>query len=214
MIEIVVGSMFSGKTEELIRRLRRASYAKQAVQVFKPRIDDRYSETHVASHDQTLYKAVVIESAREIELHLKPETKVVGIDEGQFFDTDLVDVVTQLADRGIRVIVAGLDMDWKGEPFYPMPSLMAIAEKVDKIHAVCVCCGEPASRTQRLVKNTSSILVGDHTAYEARCRKCFDITLSLEPGQSALEIALSRAFNSNLELESDFDSKFGRETEA
>lgn len=181
MIEIIAGSMFSGKTEELIRRLRRATYAKQVVQVFKPRIDNRYSESHVASHDQTLHEAIVIEHAREIEKHLRPETRVVGIDEGQFFDADLVDVVSRLANRGVRVLIAGLDMDWRGEPFYPMPSLMAIAERVDKLQAVCVVCGDSASRTQRLVKNTAAVLVGDHTAYEARCRSCFDVSLAQSP---------------------------------
>ena len=192
MIEVIVGSMFSGKTEELIRRLRRAQYAKQPVQVFKPLIDNRYSETHVASHDRSLYESIVIESARDIERHLKPETKVVGIDEGQFFDADLVDVVTRLAARGLRILIAGLDMDWKGEPFYPMPSLMAIAEKVDKLQAVCVVCGEAASRTQRLVRNSAAVLVGDHDAYEARCRMCFDVSLAQELAPS------THAFNFTL----------------
>jgi thymidine kinase len=187
MIEVIVGSMFSGKTEELIRRIRRAQYAKQPVQVFKPRIDTRYSQTHVASHDQTLHEAVVIEGAREIERHVKPDTKVIGIDEGQFFGTDLVDVVTRLADRGLRVLIAGLDMDWRGEPFYPMPSLMAIAEKVDKLQAVCVVCGESASRTQRLVRSTASVLVGDHDTYQARCRSCFDAALAVEVRQAQID---------------------------
>ncbi|MEK7355283.1 MAG: thymidine kinase [Bdellovibrionota bacterium] len=180
MIEVIVGSMFSGKTEELIRLLRRAQYARQPIQVFKPKIDDRYSEDHVASHDQTLIPSTVITSAREIELHLNPDTRVIGIDEGQFFGEELVAVVTRLADRGLRVIVAGLDMDWKAEPFHPMPALMAIAESVRKLQAVCVVCGGPASRTQRLVRNTDTVLVGDHTAYEARCRPCFDLSLATE----------------------------------
>lgn len=194
-IEVIVGSMFSGKTEELIRRLRRAKFAKQSVQVFKPRIDNRYSETHVASHNQNLFESHVIEGAREIEKLLHANTRVVGIDEGQFFGADLVDVVTRLANRGVRVIIAGLDMDWRGEPFYPMPSLLAIAEKVDKLQAVCVVCGDSASRTQRLVKSAEKVLVGDHAVYEARCRSCFDLSLAMEP-QDLREVSshLSRAF--------------------
>jgi thymidine kinase len=177
-IEVIVGSMFSGKTEELIRLLRRAQYAKQPIQVFKPRIDDRYSKDHVASHDRSLFPSTVIDHAAEIFEHLKPETRVVGIDEGQFFDDELVDVVNELADRGLRVLIAGLDMDWKGEPFKPMPELMAIAEVVKKLQAVCVVCGAPASRTQRLVKNSSAVLVGDNSMYESRCRRCHDLTIS------------------------------------
>jgi thymidine kinase len=178
---VIVGSMFSGKTEELIRLLRRAQYAKQSVQVFKPRIDNRYSADHVASHNRNLIPSTVIDHAHEIFVHLKPETRVIGIDEGQFFDDELVDVVNELADRGLRVIIAGLDMDWRGTPFKPMPELMAIAESVKKLQAVCVVCGEPASRTQRLVKNSAEVLVGDNTMYESRCRKCFDIALALDP---------------------------------
>jgi thymidine kinase len=150
MIEVIAGSMFSGKTEELIRRLRRAKYARQAIQVFKPKIDNRYSADHVASHNKSLFPSTVIERAADIEKHLLPETRVVGIDEAQFFDNELPSVVSRLADRGIRVIIAGLDMDWKAEPFHPMPELMAIAEQVEKLQAVCVVCGEAASRTQRL----------------------------------------------------------------
>jgi thymidine kinase len=173
-IEVIVGSMFSGKTEELIRVLRRAEFAKQPLQVFKPRIDDRYSADHVASHDKSLYPSTPIERASDIFKHLRAETRVVGIDEGQFFDAELIEVANELADRGMRVVVAGLDMDWKGEPFHPMPALMAVAERVNKLQAVCVVCGAPASRTQRLVKNTDSILVGDRAAYESRCRGCFE----------------------------------------
>lgn len=172
-IEVIVGSMFSGKTEELIRLLRRAQFARQEIQAFKPRIDNRYSEDHVASHNQTLFPSTVIERAAEIYRHLRPSTQVIGIDEGQFFDDELVDVANDLAHRGLRVIIAGLDTDWKGDPFHPMPELMAIAETVKKLHAVCVVCGQPASRTQRLVKSAESILIGDATVYEARCRHCF-----------------------------------------
>ncbi|MES2965956.1 MAG: thymidine kinase [Bdellovibrionota bacterium] len=188
MIEVIVGSMFSGKTEELIRRLRRAEYARQPIQVFKPKIDNRYSDDHVASHDRTLLPSIVISSALEIEKLLEPATRVIGIDEGQFFGEDLVAVVTRLADRGLRVVIAGLDMDWKGYPFHPMPALMAVAEKVDKLQAVCVVCGGPASRTQRLVRNTDTVLVGDHTAYEARCRPCYDHSLAVEAKDLAVPI--------------------------
>jgi thymidine kinase len=180
-VEVIAGSMFSGKTEELIRLLRRAKYARQAIQVFKPRIDTRYSEDHVASHDRSLFPSIVIDRAVDIYRHLLPETQVVGIDEGQFFDDDLVDVANDLAARGLRLIVAGLDTDWRGEPFAPMPALMAIAESVTKLHAVCVVCGQTASRTQRKIRNNDAILVGDHLSYEARCRSCFDLDMSVEP---------------------------------
>jgi thymidine kinase len=177
-IEVIVGSMFSGKTEELMRLLRRAHYARQSFQVFKPKIDTRYSPDHVASHNKSLLAATVIEHAAEIFTHLKPETQVVGVDEGQFFDEELVDVANELAERGIRILIAGLDMNWKGEPFHPMPALMAIAESVRKLQAVCISCGGPASRTQRLVPSQAQVLVGDHSTYESRCRSCFDLQLS------------------------------------
>lgn len=172
-IEVIVGSMFSGKTEELIRLLKRAQLAKQNVQVFKPQIDIRYSPDQVASHNKSLFKAIVIDHAAEIFEHINPETDVVGIDEGQFFDQELVDVANQLADRGLRVIVAGLDLNYKGEAFHPMPELMAVAENVQKLRAVCVVCGQLASRTQRLIESDAQILVGDQKAYEARCRSCY-----------------------------------------
>ncbi len=177
-IEVIVGSMFSGKTEELIRLLKRAQLAKQNVQVFKPKIDNRYSAEQVASHNRTMFDSHVITQAAEIFQFIRPDTHVVGIDEGQFFDQELVDVANQLAERGLRVVIAGLDMNYKGEPFHPMPELMAIAESVQKLHAVCVVCGNSASRTQRVVDNEASILVGDDKSYEARCRNCF--TLELE----------------------------------
>ena len=182
MIEVIVGSMFSGKTEELIRLLKRAQYAKQPIQVFKPSIDTRYNDNHVASHDKTLLPSIAINHAAEIFRHLHADTKVIGIDEGQFFDDELVDVANELADRGLRVIIAGLDMDWRGEPFEPMPSLMAIAENVKKLSAICVVCGEVASRTQRLVNNCEEILVGHSDSYESRCRKCFDPELAAPLG--------------------------------
>jgi thymidine kinase len=173
-IEVIVGSMFSGKTEELIRLLRRAELARKPLQVFKPRLDQRYSDSDVASHASSRMPSIVIEHPHEIWQHLLPDTQVVGIDEGQFFGDELVTVCNRLADRGIRVIVAGLDTDWKGEPFAPMPALMATAEIVKKQHAICVVCGNLASRTQRIVKQTDEILVGSAELYEARCRSCFD----------------------------------------
>lgn len=178
-IEVIVGSMFSGKTEELIRRLRRAQIAKQRVQVFKPRIDTRYSSTHVTSHSAQKTESVLVDNAQEI-LHLvKDNTRVVGIDEGQFFDTSLVDVCQKLANRGIRVLVAGLDTDWRGLPFEPMPQLMAVAEIVYKGNAICMVCGGLASRTQRLNSSTAQVEVGAAGMYEARCRGCFDPELAL-----------------------------------
>lgn len=179
-IEVVVGGMYSGKTEELIRRLRRAEFARQPLQVFKPKIDSRYHAEWVTSHNQNSFPSQVIENSQEILDLLKDETKIVGIDEGQFFDQGLVQVVQILADRGLRVIIAGLDTDWKGQPFEPMPTLMAIAENVTKQQAVCVVCGGQASRTQRVAPkeslssaSTDRVLVGSHSMYEARCRDHF-----------------------------------------
>jgi thymidine kinase len=172
-IEVVVGGMFSGKTEELIRRLRRAELARQKIQVFKPVIDTRYSVDEVCSHNQNTIQSLPIPTASDIWKHLREDTQVVGIDEGQFFDDDLVDVVQTLAERGLRVIIAGLDTDWQAKPFEPMPTLMAIAETVTKQHAVCVVCGAPASRTQRTGHAEGQVAVGAHDLYEARCREHF-----------------------------------------
>lgn len=172
-LEVIVGGMFSGKTEELIRRLRRAELARQKIQIFKPQIDDRYSVEDVISHDRNSMRAFPIEKAEEIWDHLRDDTQVIGIDEGQFFDQSLVKVCQELANRGLRVIVAGLDTDWKARPFEPMPTLMAIAENVTKNHAVCVVCGAPASRTQRVAEVEGQIVVGSHGLYEARCREHF-----------------------------------------
>ncbi len=180
-IEIICGSMFSGKTEELIRRVRRAEIARQHVQVFKPKLDNRYAASQVASHDGVQKEAEVIERASEILTKLNPGTNVVAIDEAQFFDWQIADVARLLADRGLRVIVTGLDLDFRGEPFGPMPLLMAEAEMVDKLHAICVQCGATASRTQRLINGRPAnyddpvILVGASEVYEARCRECHKV---------------------------------------
>jgi thymidine kinase len=177
-IEVIVGSMFSGKSEELIRRLRRARIARQHVQVFKPRIDTRYSTEDIVSHGEMRMESTVVDGARQLLDQIQPDTEVVGIDEGQFFDTALPAVCTTLADRGIRVIVAGLDQDYLGKPFEPMPQLLAIAEYITKTHAICMVCGNPANHTQRLVPSGDRVLVGAAGMYEARCRRCFDPHLS------------------------------------
>jgi thymidine kinase len=170
-IEVVCGCMFSGKTEELIRRLRRAQIAKQKVIVFKPKIDIRYSPEHIVSHSEQSLDAKVIEDAHEI-LILAGDAQVIGIDEGQFFKANIVDVCNQLANQGKRVIVAGLDQDYKGNPFEPMPQLLAIAEYITKTLAICVVCGNPADRTQRKTEQQERVVVGAKDLYEARCRYC------------------------------------------
>ena len=172
-IEVITGSMFSGKSEELIRRVRRAQIARQEVQLFKPRVDARFSEGEIVSHSEMKMPSQVVEEAQEILDLVAPETRVVAIDEGQFFDMSLVDVVDALASRGLRVIVAGLDQDYRGRPFEPMPQLMAVAEYVDKTLAVCMQCGAPANRSQRLVPAEDRVVVGGAREYEARCRGCF-----------------------------------------
>ena len=156
-VEVITGSMFSGKSEELIRRIRRAEIARQKVQIFKPRIDNRYAEDHIVSHSDMKMPSQVVQAASQILELLDPGTEVVGIDEGQFFDASLVQVVNDLADRGLRVIVAGLDQDYRGRPFEPMPQLLAVAEYVDKTLAICMRCGAPANRTQRLVAATAPL---------------------------------------------------------
>jgi thymidine kinase len=172
-LEVIVGGMFSGKTEELIRRLQRAHLASQKIQVFKPKIDDRYHKKNVTSHNANSIEAVAIDRSEDIWGLLRDDTQVVGVDEGQFFDTGLVEVVQILAERGIRVIVAGLDTDWQARPFEPMPTLMATAENVTKLQAVCVVCGQAASRTQRVAAVEGTVIVGSHGIYEARCREHF-----------------------------------------
>ncbi|MCL4813761.1 MAG: thymidine kinase [Vicinamibacteraceae bacterium] len=180
-IEVITGSMFSGKTEELIRRLRRAQIARQHVQIFKPGIDVRYGEDHITSHSEARLAADRVTTARELYEHVKPDTEVVGIDEGQFFDAELPAICNTLADEGKRVIVAGLDQDYLGKPFEPMPQLLAIAEYITKTLAICVVCGSPANHTQRLVASGERVLVGAMGTYEARCRACFDPRLAGPP---------------------------------
>jgi len=173
-LEVITGSMFSGKSEELIRRVRRAQIARQRVQLFKPRLDARFSRDEIVSHSEMKMPSQVVERARDILALIEPDTEVVGIDEGQFFDPSLVEVADALASRGMRVIVAGLDQDYRGRPFEPMPQLMAVAEYVDKTLAVCMRCGAPANRSQRLVAAEDRVVVGGAGQYEARCRRCFN----------------------------------------
>lgn len=172
-IEVICGSMFSGKTEELIRRLKRAQFARQTVEIFKPKIDTRYSEEDVVSHDKNSIRSTPVESSGSILL-MSNEVDVIGIDEAQFFDEGLVEVCTQLADQGVRVIIAGLDMDFRGVPFGPMPALCAIAEDVYKVHAICVRCGSLAYVSHRLVDSDKRVLLGETAEYEPICRECFN----------------------------------------
>jgi thymidine kinase len=172
-IEVIAGCMFSGKTEELIRRLRRAQIARQEVAIFKPKVDNRYSADHIVSHSDARLQSTVVEHPEEI-LALAREAQVVGIDEGQFFSPALVHVAEQLANDGKRVVIAGLDQDYRGIPFEPMPQLLAVAEYITKTLAICMVCGNPADRTQRISSSTERVLVGAMDSYEARCRKCFE----------------------------------------
>jgi thymidine kinase len=173
-IEVITGSMFSGKSEELIRRLRRAQIARQKVQIFKPLLDNRYSERHIVSHSEMRIESENVKTSEALVAAVRGETEVVGIDESQFFDAHLPEACGALADRGKRVIVAGLDQDYLGRPFEPMPQLLAIAEYITKTLAICVVCGDPANHTQRLVPISDRVLVGASGVYEARCRHCFD----------------------------------------
>lgn len=172
-IEVIAGGMFSGKSEELVRRLRRAVIARQRVQVFKPRADTRYEPERLVTRDNRELEAVSVSSSRELRERLHWGVQVVGIDEAQFFDANLADLVNELADAGVRVIVAGLDQDYRRQPFGPMPSLLATAEYVEKLHAVCVRCGAPAHYSQRTAGGGEQVQVGDAEAYEARCRRCY-----------------------------------------
>ena len=179
-IEVIAGSMFSGKSEELIRRLRRAQIARQKVQVFKPLVDDRYGQDHIVSHSDMRIASQNVRNSDELVRLVAEDTEVVGIDEGQFFDPNLPAACNTLADRGKRVIVAGLDQDYLGRPFEPMPQLLAIAEYITKTLAICMVCGNPANHTQRLVSSGDRVLLGAQGTYEARCRVCFDPTLAQE----------------------------------
>ena len=178
-IEVICGSMFSGKTEELIRRLKRANFARQRVEIYKPAIDSRYSEEEVVSHDSNAISSTPVDSSASILLFTS-EVDVVGIDEAQFFDEGLVDVCNELANRGVRVIIAGLDMDFKGVPFGPMPALCAIADEVTKVHAICVKCGQLAYLSHRTVKNDKRVLLGDKMEYEPLCRNCYQRAIKEE----------------------------------
>lgn len=178
-IEVVCGSMFSGKTEELIRRMKRAKFAKQKVEIFKPSLDTRYSDNDVVSHDQNAIPSTPVETSSSILL-LSADIDVVGIDEAQFLDNGLIDVCNELANRGVRVIVAGLDMDFKGVPFGPMPGLCAIADDVTKVHAICVKCGALAYVSHRLVANDKRVLLGEKMEYEPLCRECYKKAIEQE----------------------------------
>ena len=182
-IEVVCGSMFSGKTEELIRRMKRAQFAKQKVEIFKPAIDVRYSEAEVVSHDHNAIPSTPVDSSQNILL-LANDVEVVGIDEAQFFDMGIVEVANELARRGVRVICAGLDMDFKGVPFGPMPALMAIADDVYKTHAICVHCGDLAYVSHRTVSSDKRVLLGETESYKPLCRACYEKALEAEKANS------------------------------
>ncbi|MBZ5526606.1 MAG: thymidine kinase [Acidobacteriia bacterium] len=173
-IEVIVGPMFSGKSEELIRRLRRAAIARQRVQIFKPKIDERYAADEIVSHSGLGIPSEVAVKAEDVLAQVQPRTEVIGIDEAQFLGEELVNVCTKLADSGKRVIVAGLDTDYRGRPFEPMPRLLSVAEEITKLLAICVRCGNPAVHTQRLVESEELVVVGAGGMYEARCRRCFE----------------------------------------
>jgi len=180
-IEVVCGPMFSGKSEELIRRLRRAEIARQRVQIFKPIIDQRYSSDQIVSHDDGRIHAIAVNNAAEVEARLDLRTEVIGIDEAQFLGGAMVEFVVRLADMGKRVVIAGLDTDYLGRPFHPMPELLAVADEITKTLAICMQCGNPAKHTQRLIASEDLIVVGAAGMYEARCRRCF------EPNLAAME---------------------------
>lgn len=177
-IEVVCGPMFSGKSEELIRRLRRAEIARQRVQIFKPLIDQRYSDDHIVSHSDLKIRSDSVKDAAEVAARVDLRTEVVGVDEAQFLGEGIVDVVIRLADMGKRVIIAGLDTDYLGRPFHPMPELLAVADDITKYLAICMQCGNPAKHTQRLIASEDLIVVGASGMYEARCRRCFEPNLA------------------------------------
>ncbi len=177
-IEVICGPMFSGKSEELIRRLRRAEIARQRVQIFKPALDDRYCDDHIVSHSELRIRSVPVKGAVELQSRLDLRTEVIGIDEAQFLGLELVDAVVRLADMGKRIVIAGLDTDYLGRPFHPVPELLAVADEITKTLAICVQCGNPAKHTQRLVASEDLIVVGAAGMYEARCRRCFEPNLA------------------------------------
>jgi len=181
-IEVICGSMFSGKTEELIRRMKRAQFANQKIAIYKPSIDSRYSEENVVSHDKHSIPSTPISDPAQI-LSAPAGIQVIGIDEAQFFDNSIVEVAQILADRGVRVIIAGLDTDYLGQPFGPMPALMAVAEDIQKVHAICVKCGSPANHSHRLSKNDQLVLLGEKDVYEPLCRHCFNAAIAAETGK-------------------------------
>lgn len=183
-IEVICGPMFSGKSEELIRRLRRAEIARQRVQIFKPAIDQRYSQDQIVSHSDLRIRSEAVANAADLLARVDVRTEVVGVDEGQFLGMELVDVATRLADMGKRVLIAGLDTDYLGRPFHPMPELLAVADEIAKTLAICMQCGNPAKHTQRLVASSDLIVVGAEGMYEARCRRCFEPNLAAESAQN------------------------------
>jgi thymidine kinase len=191
-IEVICGPMFSGKSEELIRRLRRTEIARQRVQIFKPGIDDRYSENHIVSHSELKIRSMGVKDATELESRLDLRTEVIGIDEAQFMGEGIVPLVVRLADLGKRIVIAGLDTDYLGRPFHPMPELLAVADEIVKTLAICMQCGNPAKHTQRLIASEELIVVGATGMYEARCRRCFEPNLAKEQVQEkAKETAVS-----------------------
>src|SRR6266699_605445 len=172
-VEVIAGSRFSGKSEELIRRPRRAKIARKTVQVFKPEIDKRFSNDKIVSHSEMTHESTNVRTAQDIRANVQPETEVVGIDEAQFFDNELIAIANELAEQGVRVIIAGLDQDYTGKPWEPMPQLLAVAEYITKTHAICMKCGQPANYTQRTFESEERVAVGGAGMYEARCRSCF-----------------------------------------
>jgi len=177
-IEVVCGPMFSGKSEELIRRLRRAEIARQRVQIFKPGIDQRYSDDHIVSHSELRIRSESVRDAAEVQARLDWRTEVIGLDEAQFIGPDIIDLAVRLADMGKRIIIAGLDTDYLGRPFHPMPELLAVADEITKTLAICMQCGNPAKHTQRLIDSEDLVVVGAAGMYEARCRRCFEPNLA------------------------------------
>jgi thymidine kinase len=197
-IEVICGPMFSGKTEELIRRLRLAQIAKQRVQIFKPVIDDRYDDKCITSHSDQKFFCTPVKNAWEIIHNLQDSTRVVGIDEAQFFNEDIVEICDKLANRGIRVVVSGLDQDYKGQPFGPLPKLLAVAESILKLKAVCVICGGQGSKTQRISAAKEQVVVGSGECYEARCRACFDPEFVLEKNRPPVPVSKNVAKATNV----------------